>query len=196
MHQPLIDSTTLEGQRRIRAFALCWLERLDYSRKLDRAWPAAELGNRLWARFEHEYAPHWRGPLVTNRPIAEIIATTMVEDYYEAYPERRASRYSVMGPLVDTPFRRCVLDFVHDLEEFEPAALPTSPLATAEMFWADVRANPERWDYDPEDGPFVDDEHHASLVALEALADYFALKTGVAELRERAGEGARARRAG
>jgi hypothetical protein len=192
MHQPLIDSTTLEGQRRIRAFALCWLERLDYSRKLDRSWPATELGNRLWARFEHEYAPHCKGELVTNRPIAEILAISMVEDYYAAYPERRETRYTVTGPLDDAPFRRCVLDFVHDLEEFEPAVLPATPIAAAEMFWADVRANPARWDYDPEDGPFVDDEHYAGFVALEALNDYYALKAGVAELRERSGE----RRAG
>ena len=188
MHQPLVDSTTLDGQHRIRAFALCWLERLDYSGKLDRGWPATELGNRLWARFEHEYAPHWQGPLVTNRMIAEVITTSMVEDYYDAYPQRRASRYAVTGPLEDTPFRRCVLDFVHDLEEFEAALLPATPLAAAELFWTDVRQNPQRWGYDPDDGPFVDDEHHAGYVALEVLCDYYALKQSVAELRAHAAQ--------
>lgn len=180
MSEPFIDCTTLHGQRRIRSYVLGWLERLDYAGRLDRCWPEAELALRIWDRVEREYAVAWKGPVVENRPLARVIACTMVEDYYRAYPERRICRYSVAGVLPDVTFRRCVLDFIHDIEEFEAAALPVEPRAAADVFWAAVRATPERWGCRGDRGPFVDDEPRAWSVALEVIEEYFDLQSRLA----------------
>lgn len=178
-----VDSTTMEGQGRIRAYALAWLERLDYADRLEREWDADELGTMLWARIDHEFAPLWDGPVTCNRALAEIICAAMVEDYFAAYPEPRASRYSVRDDFGDSVFRRCATDFIDDLDEYEPALLPTDPAAAADLFWADVRVRPERWGYDPKRGPFVDDEAFARQVALEAITEYYALRDEVELLR-------------
>jgi hypothetical protein len=183
MNAPFIDCTTLDGQRRIRGYVLGWLERLDYGGRLDRNWPVCELADRLWERVEREFAAVWLGPVVENRALCRVIAETMVEDYYAAYPERRASRYSVVGVLPDVTFRRCVLDFVQDVEEFEPAALPRRPEAAAEEFWSTVREHPDRWGCRPERGAFVDDELRARQLSVEVIRDYFALQLRVAEQR-------------
>lgn len=182
MREAFVDSTTMEGQQRIRGYVLAWLERLDYAGDLERDEDPDVLGARLWEWVDREYAPVWKGEVVTNAPLARVIASTMVEDYLAAFPRRRASRYSVAGPLGDAEFRRCVLDFVHDLEEFEPESLPERPEAAADVFWSDVRENARRWGYDPARGPFVDDEFAAARVVLEAIRDYYALKAEAAEL--------------
>ena len=176
MTEPFIDCTTLRGGHRIRSYVLGWLERLDYSGKLDRGWPAEELGALVWKKVERDFAAVWRGPIVANAPLAEVIATTMVEDYYSAYPTRRTTRFTVVGPLDDGAFRRCVLDFVHDLEEFEPSRLDGGPPAILEAFWQAVGEDPSRWEWRPELGPFVDDEEYARVVALAAVQEYFALQ--------------------
>lgn len=183
MKDAFIDCTTLEGQRRIREYVLGWMERLDYGGKLDRSWPVEELADRIWDRVLREFSVAWDGPIVTNGPIAALIALTMVEDYFAAYPCRRASRYSVAGPLTDAEFRRCVLDFIHDLEEYEPAELSHRPESAAEVFWDSVRQAPERWGCSPERGDFVDDEERAREVVLEAIEDYFNLQWKVARRR-------------
>jgi hypothetical protein len=183
MNEPFIDCTTLEGQRRIRGYVLGWLERLDYGGRLDRAWPIDELANRLWERVEREFAAVWLGPVVENRALCRVVAETMVEDYYAAYPQRRSCRYSVMGDLPDVTFRRCVLDFVQDMEEYEPEALPRRPEAAAEEFWATVREHPDRWGCRPERGAFVDDERVARTLAVTVIREYFALQGRVAEQR-------------
>lgn len=180
-----VDSTTQEGVERIRGYALGWLERADYAGKLERGWPVEEIGRLLWARVEREFAPVWRGPVVSNRPLAQVIATSMVEDYFAAYPEKRTSRYAVSGALGDGSFRRCVVDFVHDLEEFDPGGVAEDPTVVAELFWDDVRVNPDRWGYDPERGPFVDDPQRARTVAEEAIREYFDLRHQIAEMRSR-----------
>lgn len=184
MHEPFLDSTTLEGQGRIREYVLAWLERLDYLDRLDRDWCADALGARIWSRVAEEFRAVWPGRVVTNTALAEVIASTMVEDYFAAYPQRRDSRYAVSGPLEDAGFRRCVLDFLHDLEEFEPAALPREAEDAAEVFWSEVRAHPERWGYSTDRGPFVDDPARARLVAVETIRQYFDLLRRVAEMRE------------
>lgn len=181
MQDPFVDATTLAGQARIRGYALGWLERLDYSGKLERQWSPDELGALIWRRVESEFAPVWPGDVVNNRPLAEVIAASMVEDYYGAYPERRLCRYAVAGPLGDLAFRRCVADFVDDLDEFAPEGLPEAPERAAEQFWREVRAHPERWGYRPAVGPFVDDEPRARVVVLDAIRECY-------DLRERAAE--------
>jgi len=182
--QPFVDSTVRDGQQRIRGYVVGWLERLDYSGKLDRAWSAEELGSRIWERIRGDYSTHLRGTSVaTNDDLARVIAVAAVEDFFSTYPERRPYRYSVAGPLGSDPFRRAVLDFVHDLEEFEPASLPDTAAAAAEMFWADVQGSPRRWGYDPDRGPFVDDEGRARRVALEVMHDYFGLLREVEAMR-------------
>jgi hypothetical protein len=183
MQESFIDSTVREGQARIGEYVLGWLERLDYAGKLDRAWPEEELAAVVWGRIERDFGAHWDGPVVTNRALAEVVATVMVEDYFASYPRRRASRYSVGGPLPDAGFRRCVLDFIHDLEEFAPAELPPRPETAAEVFWAEVRENPHRWGCSPGKGPFVDDEPRAREVAVEAIREYFHLRERVEEQR-------------
>ena len=183
MSDCFVDSTTMEGQRRIRAYALAWLERLDYADRLERAWDADELGQLLWERIDREFAPLWDGPVTRNRALAEVLCATMVEDYFSAYPQPRPSRYSVRDAFGDAVFRRCATDFIDDLDEYEPALLPADPAAAADLFWADVRVRPERWGYDPRRGPFVDDEAHARIVALEAITDYYALRDEVELLR-------------
>lgn len=183
MNDPFIDCTTLDGQRRIRGYVLGWLERLDYGGRLDRAWPMDELAGRLWERVEREFAAVWLGPVVENRALCRVIAETMVEDYYAAYPSRRAFRYAVVGALPDVTFRRCVLDFVQDLEEYEPAALPSRPESAADEFWATVRDHPDRWGCRTDRGPFVDDEPCARLLSVQVIREYFALQGRVAEQR-------------
>ena len=180
---PFLDSTTLEGQQRIRSYILAWLERLDYAGKLNRGWSADELGAVLWERIRQEYSPHWDGALVSNEELARVIAATMVEDYFASYPQRRPSRYSVAGPFGDASFRRAVADFIGDLEDFEAAHLPSSPDDVAAMFWEDVASHPKRWGYDVERGPFVDDETVARRIAREAARDYYALRQSIAEMR-------------
>lgn len=188
MKDAFIDCTTLEGQERIRRYVLGWMERLDYSGKLERSWPAEELACRIWNRVMREFSVAWKGPIVTNGPIAELIAVTMVEDYYAAYPERRRSRYTVAGPLSDAEFRRCVLDFVNDLEEYEPGQLSHRPEVTAELFWSTVERTPERWGCSTERGAFVDDERQAREVALLVIEEYFDLQWQVARQRRDAQE--------
>jgi hypothetical protein len=183
MNEPFIDCTTLDGQRRIRGYVLGWLERLDYGGRLDRNWPVDELAARLWERVEREFAAVWLGPVVENRALCRVVAETMVEDYYAAYPRRRAFRYSVIGDLPDVTFRRCVLDFIQDLEEYEPEALPQRPEAAAEEFWATVRDHPDRWGCRPERGAFVDDERFARTLAVSVIREYFTLQGRVAERR-------------
>ncbi|MBW3628588.1 MAG: hypothetical protein KY464_04745 [Gemmatimonadetes bacterium] len=183
MNDAFIDCTTLEGQRRIRGYVLGWLERLDYGGRLDRGWPVEELAGRVWDRVEREFAAVWLGPVVENRALCRVIAETMVEDYYAAYPARRCHRYSVLGDLPDVTFRRCVLDFIQDIEEYEPAALPRRPESAAEEFWATVREHPDRWGCKPERGDFVDDEPHARALSVEVIREYFALQGRVAEQR-------------
>jgi hypothetical protein len=177
MEHPFVDSTTLQGQRRIREYVLGWLERLDYAGKLDREWPAEELGARIWARVLSEFRTAYKGPVVTNGPLAEVIATTMVEDYFAAYHQRRPCRYCVSGPLPDTDFRRCVLDFIHDLEEFEPECLPLLPEGAAAAFWQEIQERPHRWGYRADHGPLIDDPPRASEVALEAITEYYSLRS-------------------
>lgn len=183
MDDPFLDSATREGQGRIREYVLGWLERLDYRGRLDRDWSADALGARIWRHVEGELAAHWPGSVVTSRDLAEVIAAAAVEDYFAAYPRRRPTRYAVAGPLPDAGFRRCVLDFVHDLEEFEPAALPATPEAVAAAFRAEVEANPERWGCSEERGPFVDDPERAARVAVETVREYFDLLRRAAEAR-------------
>lgn len=183
MNSPFIDCTTLDGQRRIRGYVLGWLERLDYGGRLDRDWPVCELADRLWERVEREFSAVWLGPVVENRALCRVIAETMVEDYYAAYPERRACRYSVVGDLPDVNFRRCVLDFIQDIEEFEPAALPRRAEAAAEEFWNTVRDHPDRWGCRPDRGAFVDDLAVARKLSVEVIREYFALQHRVAEQR-------------
>jgi hypothetical protein len=183
MTEAFIDCTTLDGQKRIRSYVLGWLERLDYAGRLDRCWPACELGARVWDRVEREFAAVWTGPIVENRDLSRLVAEVMVEDYYTAYPTRRDSRYAVVGSLPDVTFRRCVLDFVHDLEEFEPERLPRRPEAAAAEFWSSVETNPDRWGCRPDRGPFVDDERCAKRVAVDVIREYFALRARVAERR-------------
>jgi hypothetical protein len=173
MAEVFVDCTTLAGQQRIRSYVMGWLERLDYAGRLERAWPAEELARRIWERVRQDFEPVWDGPVVANLPLTVVVATAMVEDYFAAYPVRRAVRYAVRGPLPDDEFRRCVLDFVHDLEEFEPAALPESAEDAADAFWSTVRASPMRWGCRPERGPLVDDERRAREVAVEAIREYF-----------------------
>lgn len=187
MTDPFIDCTTMEGQRRIRGYVLGWLERLDYAGKLDRCWPPDELGCRIWERVEQEFSSVWPGPIVANVPLARVIAVSMVEDYFDAYPERRPTRYSVAGPLPDGEFRRCVLDFVHDLEEYEPACLPQLPELAAAAFWEAVAENPERWGCRPELGPLVDDVPRARMVAIDAIQSYFDLRRRVERRRRETG---------
>ena len=158
MTDPFIDCTSLDGQRRIRGYVLGWLERLDYGGRLDRDWPVDELACR-------------------------VVAETMVEDYYAAFPGRRGFRYSVTGPLPDVTFRRCVLDFIQDMEEYEPGALPPRADAAAEEFWSSVRADPDRWGVRPERGPFVDDEEQARELSVEVIREYHALRARVAARR-------------
>jgi hypothetical protein len=181
MEHPFVDSTTLQGQRRIREYVLGWLERLDYAGKLDRCWPAEALGSRIWARILSEFRAAYKGPVVNNGPLAEVIAATMVEDYFAAYAERRPSRYCVSGPLPDTDFRRCVLDFIHDLEEFEPECLPPLPEAAAVAFWQEIRERPQRWGYRASNGPLIDDESRAHQVALEAIVEYYTMRSQLAD---------------
>ena len=182
--QPFIDSACLDGQRRIRDYVLGWLERLDYAGKLDRSWPTCELANRIWARIVSEFESVCENPVVSNGPLAEIIAETMVEDYFAAYPERRDCRYAVAGPLPDCEFRRCVLDFIHDLEEFEPAHLPQYPEAAVTAFWNELHERPHRWGYVAGRGPLIDDERRARAVALEAITEYYALRERIGLLAE------------
>lgn len=184
MREAFIDSTTLEGQHRIRSYVTAWLARLDYARKLQRAWSASELGGLVWTRIEQQYAAGWDGPVVTNRGLATVIATVAVEDYFATYPERRASRYAVRNPVEEGEFRRCVLDFVHDLEEFEPAELPDDPEEVVAAFWRDVRAHPDRWGYSERRGPFVDDEARAGEIATETVRAYAEQTRRLAKLRE------------
>jgi hypothetical protein len=179
---PFIDCTTLEGQRRIRAYILAWLERLDYSGRLERSWPPDELGPCIWDRVEREFSAVWRGPIVENRSLSRVVAVTMVEDYYAAYPQRRATRYTVSGFLPDVCFRRCVLDFINDLEEYEPACLEGGAEAMAALFWESVRDNPERWGCRPEHGPFIDDEVIARSVVLEVIHDHLVLRVRAAAM--------------
>ena len=183
MTDPFIDCTTLDGQRRIRGYVLGWLERLDYGGRLDRDWPVDELACRLWDRVEREFAAVWLGPVVENSALCRVVAETMVEDYYAAFPERRGFRYSVGGPLPDVTFRRCVLDFIQDMEEYEPGALPRRADAAAEEFWATVREHPERWGCRPERGDFVDDEISARDLSVEVIREYYALRARVAARR-------------
>jgi hypothetical protein len=185
MTDAFVKATTLEGQQRIRQYVLAWVERLDYGERLDRGWPADELGARVWHKVEQEFAAVWEGAVTDNRPLAEVIATVAVEDYYRAFPERREARYTVAGPLGDHTFRRCAVDFVHDLEEFEPAALPGSPEEAAAMFWDDAHRNPDRWGCKRELGPLVDDEARAREVAYEAIDEYYALRQQLRELNTR-----------
>lgn len=184
MQDPFLDSTTMEGQLRIREYVLRWLERLDYGDRLDRTWSPDDLGTLIWTRVAQEFGAFLPGRVVTNTALAEVIAATMVEDYFAAYPERRPSRYSVAGPLMDSGFRRCVLDFLHDLEEFEPAALPEDVREAADVFWYEVRTFPQRWGYSVDQGPFVDDQRRAEEVALETIRNYFDMLRRAAELRE------------
>lgn len=183
MMEPFIDCTRLEGQRRIRSYVLGWLERLDYAGRLDRSWPADALGQRVWERIDREYSVAWGGPVVSNQPLAAAIAATMVDDYYEAYPERRSCRYSVAGPLPDDTFRRSVLDFVQDLEEYEPTLLPGGARAAADAFWKAVHSSPERWGYRLDGGCFVDDEVRAKEVVVDVIEEYFALLVRAARRR-------------
>lgn len=187
MTEPFIDCTTLDGQRRIRGYVLGWLERLDYAGRLDRCWPAQDLAERVWERVEREFAAVWRGPIVENAHLSRVVATTMVEDYYAAYPVQRSHRYCLSGRLPDVTFRRCVLDFIQDLEEFEPAQLPRRPEAAADVFWSSVLEHPDRWGCRPERGPFVDDEGLASRVAVEVIREYFALQERAAARRRESG---------
>jgi hypothetical protein len=183
---PFIDCTTLEGQRRIRGYIQSWLERLDYSGRLERTWPPEELGCCIWDRVEREFSAVWRGPIVENRGLSRVIAITMVEDYFAAYSARRPTRYSVSGFLPDVCFRRCVLDFVNDLEEYEPGCLDGGAEAMAALFWDSVRETPERWGCRPEHGPFIDDELIGRSVVLEVIREHLELRTLVAavECRE------------
>jgi hypothetical protein len=183
MTEPFIDCTTLDGQRRIRGYVLGWLERLDYGGRLDRDWPVDELACRLWERVEREFAAVWLGPVVENRALCRVVAETMVEDYYAAFPERRGFRYSVAGPLPDVTFRRCVLDYIQDMEEYEPGALPRRPEAAAEEFWATVREHPERWGVRADRGDFVDDEIGARELSVDVIRVYYALRARVAARR-------------
>lgn len=186
MTEPFIDCSARAGQRRIRDYVLGWLERLDYAGRLDRAWPAEELGARVWDRVERDFAAVWRGPVVENRALARIVATVMVEDYYAAYPFQRVFRYTVRGSLPDVTFRRCVLDFVQDLEEYEPHELEYHPEAAADAFWSAVRASPERWGCRADPTSFVDDEARARRLSVEVIRDYFDLQARVE--RQRAAE--------
>jgi hypothetical protein len=183
MSDVFVDATTLPGQQRIREYVIAWLERLDYSEKLDRSWPADELGARIWNRVDQEFAAVWDGPVTDNRAIAEVIATIAVEDYYEAVPQRLGVRFSVSSPFGDASFRRCALDFVHDLEEYEPNALPTTAEEVAEMFWHDVHANPDRWGCKATLGPLVDDEGRAREIATETIREYFTLREQLREMK-------------
>ena len=183
MTDPFIDCTTLDGQRRIRGYVLGWLERLDYGGRLDRDWPVDALACRVWERVERDFAAAWRGPVVENRALCRVVAETMVEDYYAAFPERRGFRYSVTGPLPDVTFRRCVLDFIQDMEEYEPGSLPRRPDAAADELWTSVQADPERWGVRPERGPFVDDEERARELSVEVIREYDALRARVAARR-------------
>jgi hypothetical protein len=185
MPDVFVASTTLQGQSRIREYVLAWLERLDYSGKLERSWPAEALGERIWHRVETEFAAVWDGPVTDNRMLAEIVAAAAVEDYYGAFPDRRGFRYVVHSPLGDAAFRRCALDFVHDLEEYEPAAMPTSPERAAELFWLDARSNPARWGCRADLGPLVDDESRAEEVVVETMREYYALKQQIREMNAR-----------
>lgn len=183
MSEPFLNATTLYGQERVRSYVLGWLERLDYAGRLDRAWPADELGRMIWERVERDFRPHCSGEVVSNRPIAEVIATVMVEDYYAAYPERRSSRYSVGGPFGDEAFRRCVLDFLHDLEEFDEPEAAAHPHRAADAFWEHVREHPQRWGCSGARGAFVDDEPRARGVVLETLLEYRELMRRAEESR-------------
>lgn len=176
MTEPFIDCTTLDGQRRIRGYVLGWLERLDYVGRLERSWPADQLADRVWDRVERDFHAVLQAPVVTNEALTRVIASTMVEDYFAAYPERRGTRYAVAGPLPDCEFRRCVLDFIHDLEEFEPAELPLAPEAAAAAFWCAIAESPERWGYASDRGPLVDDEDRARHIAVDAIRVYFDLR--------------------
>lgn len=184
MRDAFIDSTTLEGQHRIRSYVTSWLARLDYAGKLQRTWSPDELGGLVWERIEQQYRAGWEGPVVTNRAIAEVIASIAVEDYFTVYPQRRASRYAVANPVEEGEFRRCVLDFVHDLEEFEPGSWPAEAEEVVRAFWSEVRAHPDRWGYSARRGPFVDDEERAHAVALETVRGYAAQLGRLAKLRE------------
>jgi hypothetical protein len=173
MPEVFVDCTTWAGQQRIRTYVMGWLERLDYAGRLERGWPVDELAHRVWERVQQDFEPVWDGPIVDNVPLAVMVAAAMVEDYFAAYPERRRVRYAVRGPLPDHEFRRCVLDFVHDLEEFEPGSLPETPEDAAAAFWSTVAESPIRWGCSPERGPLVDDEPRAREVAVEAIREYF-----------------------
>ena len=186
MREAFIDSAERGGQQRIREYVLGWLERLDYGGKLERAWPPAELARVVWDKVERDFTAHWRGPVVSNRELARVVALVVVEDYFECYPHRRGSRYSVRGPLTDAAFRRCVLDYVHDVEEFSPSELSDDPAEVVAVFWAEVRENPHRWGCSPEKGPFVDDEATAHRVALEVVGEYYTLRSRVAAQRAEA----------
>lgn len=185
MTDVFVKATTIDDQQRIRQYVLAWVERLDYGEKLDRGWPADELGARVWHKVEQEFSAVWEGPVTDNRALAEVIATVAVEDYYAAFPARRGARYSVAGPLGDHAFRRCALDFVHDLEEFEPAALPGTPEEAAAMFWDDAHRNPARWGCTRDLGPLVDDEPRARQVAQETIGEYYALRRQLREAASR-----------
>jgi hypothetical protein len=182
MSDTFVEATTLSGQHRIREYVLAWIERLDYADRLDRAWPADELGARIWYKVEQEFSAVWTGGVTDNRALAEVIAAVAVEDYYTVFPQRRACRYVLDGPLGDHTFRRCAIDFVHDLEEYEPALLPACPDEAARMFWDDASRDPGRWGCRPHLGPLVDDEPLARDVAREAIREYYTLRRQVHEL--------------
>jgi hypothetical protein len=186
MTEAFIDCTTLAGQRRIRDYVQGWLERLDYAGRLDREWPPEELAARVWERVERDFAAVWPGPVVENRDLARVVATAMVEDYHAAYPVRRVFRYAVRGGLPDATFRRCVLDFLHDLEEYEPAELSRHPEVAASAFWSSVRTSPERWGVDGDPLTFVDDAPRAHHIAVEVIRDYFDLQARVERRRAEA----------
>ena len=154
----------------------------------DVSWPADQLGDRIWERVERDFRAVLQAPVVLNAPLTRVIASTMVEDYFSAYPERRCTRYAVSGPLPDDEFRRCVLDFIHDLEEFEPAELPLAPEAAAAAFWCAIAEAPERWGYAHDRGPLVDDEDRAHHVAVDAIRGYFDLRWRADRERLAAGE--------
>lgn len=181
MREAFLDAGSAVGQARIRSYVLGWLERLDYSDRLERCWPAAELAGAIWERVERDFAHHWVGPVVSNAPLARVIAETAVDDYLAAYPAARDCRYAVGCPLGDASFRRCVLDFLHDLEEFGPEELSADADEAALAFWREVRESPHRWEYSPQRGPFVDDEVRARRVVRETIEEWH-------ELRERARE--------
>jgi hypothetical protein len=178
-----VDSTTMEGQRRIRGYALALLERVDYHGKLERDWSEEALGRFVWERIRKEYASAWNGVFVSNEDLAVVIAITMVEDYYVAYPDQRQSRYAVSGPLPDVTFRRCVVDYLNDLEEFEPMLATGGIGEVAALFWKDVEAHPARWGYAATIGPFVDDRERAEAVAQEAIREYRDLVAEVVAMR-------------